>query len=410
MAGDIVPREGPDYLETHVPEVDFALVLARVINSVKNDPAELRNAIYQLARVQLQRQGWQRNPPISIGEMHRLNLALETAIERVELISSKQDEVRALRILHQEIEKLEIQTPGATPHSKSLLLVDRPPHSTNDNRFLALESAISKPTRPSFSGFTPRNYLLGAACFAMIVAVTLYGISGRRSRQDPPAVIATEPTHETTDEAREPRLARNESRAGPSEPTLPAPTSRPLPTSYGIYALSNGQLHELEPLLLRVPDQRMFMSAVIQKPVQTILPEGRVEFVAFRRELATSAPDRVSIRVIARIKQAMAFSSTGEVTVSLVEDLWAIRNVSYTFRVEPLADNREMLLIHSDARDLVLSPGRYGLVLNGIAYDFSVAGDITDRSHCLERTHAANGIFYSECAIGNGKRDPLRSP
>jgi len=44
-----------------------------------------------------------------------------------------------------------------------------------------------------------------------------------------------------------------------------------------------------------------------------------------------------------------------------------------------------------------LPPGRYVLVLKGQAYDFSVAGLVTDPRQCLERLAATNGQFYSEC-------------
>jgi hypothetical protein len=38
-------------------------------------------------------------------------------------------------------------------------------------------------------------------------------------------------------------------------------------------------------------------------------------------------------------------------------------------------------------------------VLKGQAYDFTVDGQITDPAHCMERTEAANGSFYSECRM-----------
>ena len=41
--------------------------------------------------------------------------------------------------------------------------------------------------------------------------------------------------------------------------------------------------------------------------------------------------------------------------------------------------------------------GRYALVLKSQAFDFTVSGPITEPGHCLERTEAANGTFYSEC-------------
>jgi hypothetical protein len=44
-----------------------------------------------------------------------------------------------------------------------------------------------------------------------------------------------------------------------------------------------------------------------------------------------------------------------------------------------------------------LPPGRYALVLKGLAYDFTVAGTVNDPRQCLERLVATNGRFYSEC-------------
>jgi hypothetical protein len=41
-------------LSAGVREIDFAIVLSRVIGSIENDPAQLRNAVYELARIKLQ--------------------------------------------------------------------------------------------------------------------------------------------------------------------------------------------------------------------------------------------------------------------------------------------------------------------------------------------------------------------
>jgi len=37
----------------HAQEVEFALILSRMINTVKEDPSQLRLAIYEFARAQL---------------------------------------------------------------------------------------------------------------------------------------------------------------------------------------------------------------------------------------------------------------------------------------------------------------------------------------------------------------------
>src|SRR5215467_852786 len=90
-------------------EVEFAVVLSRVIGSIEDDPAPLlRNAVYELARIKLRKEAWLKNPAINLSEVRRLMLALESAIEGVETIYSKHDELRALQSLDRLIESSEI--------------------------------------------------------------------------------------------------------------------------------------------------------------------------------------------------------------------------------------------------------------------------------------------------------------
>lgn len=70
-------------------EVDLALVLSRIINSVKADPSQLRGIVYELARTKLQetfREG-------DIEEAQVMTSALEIAITGVEQFSRRQEEV-----------------------------------------------------------------------------------------------------------------------------------------------------------------------------------------------------------------------------------------------------------------------------------------------------------------------------
>jgi hypothetical protein len=171
----------------------------------------------------------------------------------------------------------------------------------------------------------------------------------------------------------------------------------PLPDVYGVYAVSGGKLHELEALVGRVPDQRVLMSTPIGTPSRTVLPDGRIVFIVYRRDVLSSAPERVTVRVIAKIKRSMTFNKAGQASTAKVEDAWTIRNVSYDFRVAPLSESSEMLMIRQENADFEFRAGRYGLVFKGQAYDFTVAGPITDAAQCLERIEAVNGAFYSDC-------------
>src|ERR1700753_3605611 len=72
---------GPEQrsIATEHPEVEFALVLARTIDSVTSDPEQLRSAVYELARKKLQELA--HDDP---SEKDRLMGALEVAIAGVE--------------------------------------------------------------------------------------------------------------------------------------------------------------------------------------------------------------------------------------------------------------------------------------------------------------------------------------
>jgi hypothetical protein len=80
-----------------------------------------------------------------------------------------------------------------------------------------------------------------------------------------------------------------------------------------------------------------------------------------------------------------------------LDDNWVMRNISIPYRTAPKKDNPDMYEIRSENSDVPLSPGRYALVVKGLAYDFTVAGLVTDPRQCLERLVANNGRFYSEC-------------
>src|ERR1700751_1381775 len=90
MTSEITSREGQGRA-VDVPVIDLSSVIDSTLQAVREDPAQLRNAIYELARVKLQKEAWANN--MSILAARRLMLALETAIERVETVASQQDEL-----------------------------------------------------------------------------------------------------------------------------------------------------------------------------------------------------------------------------------------------------------------------------------------------------------------------------
>jgi hypothetical protein len=119
----------------------------------------------------------------------------------------------------------------------------------------------------------------------------------------------------------------------PQPPDLPA---FPVPSDYGIYALSNGKLSELEALPEQVPDKRVSVSTPVSKASRTTLSDGHAKFVAFRRDLAGNAPDRVDVRVVAQVRRSLTFDAKGKASYSPVSGEWNIRNTAYQFRVRPI--------------------------------------------------------------------------
>lgn len=397
------PKTGFNPSNSPSPELDFAIVLARVIEAVKQDPAELRNAVYDLARVKLHQQAWQSSPPVDILEMRRLSTALETAIDRVEAISSKQDQLRALKSLHRLIGDLNGDGNQADVDTSYALVGARDDINLTGAPILGIELNPQPTTRTSrfryltsWITFFPRT-LVPALAFSVIAVLVLtfvlLKINGAASW-----LFMNGGTRASLDNANPLKngMIREVELTPAPLPELKRTPDIPQPEAYGIYALNDGRLYELEPLPGRVPDQRVFMSAMITKPSQTTVPDGRISFVAYRRDFATAAPSRAAVRVVARVARAMSITA-GKVDNRTVDDAWAIRNIDFELKVSPVDSKPEMLLLRGDSPDFVLTPGRYGLVLNNIAYDFTVAGQVTDMAHCLERTIAANGIFYSEC-------------
>jgi len=380
-------------------EVDFAVVLSRVIESIEDDPAQLRNAVYELARIKLRREAWQRDPPLKLWQNRHLTLALESAIERVETIYSKHDELRAPQPLNRLIESSEIgRSEVLIEPPEPLLIVSQAPARTADAEpvFLTRAKGASLNAERSlhWPGAAPllRGAMVAIFAAALCVVLSQFGLLGNQALQTAVPTVQKNASPEPKPVVQTPGQALQ----SPAT-TLPQSSPFPLPTVYGVYAVSGGQLHELEALPGRVPDQRVFMSTPIRTLSRTVLPDGQIAFIVYRRDVASSAPERVTVRVIAKIMRAMTFNTAGEANVGGVEDSWTIRNVSYEFRVAPLSESSEMLMIRPENVDFVFPAGRYGLVIKGQAYDFTVAGPITEAAQCLESVEASNGTFYSEC-------------
>jgi hypothetical protein len=381
----------------HAREIECALILSQMINRAKNDPSQMRLAIYEFARARLQiDMSWSDE-----GERKRLSAALERAIQGVEGFSARQDEKERLQ---PSTESAHIALGvSAAESSRSLVTIHKP--SSAPNGILAPKRAYLRPeaqplaeAQSSRQVLTRVRVLVGMLIFGVVSGLIVYNQqtlrAGAYSLSPTEWIVAKPPTQSSSPTA---TLQSTGVADVKSANALSSSLPFPLPSDYGVYAVSNSALSELLLLPEQVPDKRVAMSTPISRPSRTFLPDGKAKFVVFRRDIAGNAPDRIDVRVVAKVTRALTFDAQGKASYSQVSDAWNIRNVSFEFRVRPIAGNPEMLLIQAENPEFALPAGRYVLALKNQAYDFTVNGKVTDPAQCLERTDAANGEFYSDC-------------
>jgi hypothetical protein len=386
---------------------DLYSVLARMVAAASQDHAQVRMLIYEVARTKLRRDLYRQFEEGNWSGVEERVHELEAAIEQVE--SDFANGSPSLSYISEPA-----LTGSADRQSKNSALALRPdtgnavllaeydtwpsdlkPHSLDTASERDDSLATGRSNKQSRSTFWWNFQLAIAALLGVVIYATIDGsavISSLLGLQPPGEATNTVAANSPGPEGSDLLIGKPVSAA----PTRSRSPDFPLPSEFGAYAVSNGQLTELDLLPIRVPDQRIAISSSISAPGRTHLPAGRVQFVVFRRDLVNSAPDRVNVRVVAKVVRALTFDPSGKASVTNVEHAWVVRSNSYQMRVAPVADNPEMILIRPDA-DVTLPAGRYALVLKGIAYDFTIDGPPTDLAHCLERTDALNTPVYTEC-------------
>jgi hypothetical protein len=377
MKSEITTIEHNELESPHVQEVEFALLLSKLIDTVQRDPEQLRLTIYDFARTKLRNDlSW-----ADESERQRVLGSLETAIRGVEKFSTRSDQLHRL-------------SPPALAVQPALL-GDGPIRVLDDGDGVArpvltdvsAKSSSRLSSAPRSRATAPKLMLfaLGGLLAGSIVAGSVYVIRGNPFQTNKPGTPQSQSTQTLAAMPKATPSAQN------SSPGFP------VPSDYGVYALDDGKLSELDSLPEQVPDKRVAMSTPVTRPSRTTLPNSRVKFIVYRRDLASNAPERVDVRTVAQVKRSLTFDSQGKATFVPVNDAWNIRNISHEFRVRPVDGHPEMLLIQPEHADFELPAGRYVLVLKSQGYDFTIAGPVTDASQCLERTEAANGTFYSDC-------------
>jgi len=370
-------------------EVEFALILARMIDAVKSDPVQLRTAVYEFARSRLNNEiSWADET-----EQERIRVALETAIKGVEDFSIRRDETEKLLSGPSQARS------DAGRQIASSVRVDRPAAQVQVLPPVRISEQPERPRNARRNERAPGKFLspvvrlaVGLLIAGALASGSIYGLRHNASQSPKSAVVAAKPSFaDRTGDIKFSEAAT----PGTEVPAQKSPF--PLPAVYGVYALVGDALKEMDVSFEPIPDKRIGVSSPINKPSSLILPDGRVRFVVYRRDIAASAPERIEVRVVAAVKRAMVFDPKGKGHFVPVNNEWSMRNISYQLRVRPVPQSQEMLLIEPENPDFQLAPGRYALILKNQGYDFTVAGTPTDLVQCLERTDAANGSFFTDC-------------
>jgi hypothetical protein len=396
---------------------DYYSVLARMIAATMQDENQLRRMVYELARQKLRRQLYLQYQHLPRPEMEDQLLELEAAITQLEADAAQ--EVPLLSLPRQDgvngnsggstgtdlvLRQSSVQATVLNANLVEILGPAMPApvqlHRVEPAQPLPALAEIDAPyRRPAWSAEAPRGtlWLKTQIVGAVLLGVLIFGLFDRRT--EIAALFGAKPGPSTaavaTNQPAQTASQLNAAHVVASAAARPDP-GFPVPSSYGVYALDQGKLAELNSLPIRVPDARVAISGVITIPTSTTLPDGRVQFVVFRRNLMNDAPDKVTVRVIAQVMRVLSFTG-GKATSANVDGSWAVRSNSYDMKVAPVEGNPEMIVIRPQSENFALPAGRYALVLKTAAYDFTIAGAVTDPTHCLERTDALDTQIYSEC-------------
>ncbi|RXT46566.1 hypothetical protein [Bradyrhizobium betae] len=371
---DLLPSQ-QDPTDLPANQVQFALVISRMLDTVKEDPEARRQMVYDLARYKLQEQFTYADAK-NIDQMKR---ALEVAIEEVEKFSRETA----------PLERLPSQQLTSSKETGGLLVSgDANVSPWGIGRPRSKPPAISGSLLPVIKRTAAILLAVGAVILIVSQRDNIAALRRLVSSQAPEiALVAPKP--ETTIAVAKPEMV--------TAVAPPAKPARVLPTDYGIYALIDDQsLAELNATGIAAPDIRIAISAAFKKPDRPHLPNGRVKFIVFRREAANAGPMRAEVRVVAKVAREYSNDAAGK-TPGGGDDVGVIRNFAYPFRVAPIPATPEMYDIHASDPELDLPPGHYVLSLGTQSYYFQVDGQITDPRQCLERVVATTGTFYAPC-------------
>jgi hypothetical protein len=458
--------------------MDYYAVLKRKIRDVSEDPAKMREVVYEAARLALRRQVNAQQPPLDSVATERHMSELEDAIARLEVDAAGAGALdngnpgEAVAAADHEASRPSPAGPAQSGEDAAFFTVGDPqiwgpPRAAPPERAAAREpvqvpdrAAVREPipvpnrTRRSAYLVNPDDFVnpkvaprvrpaphsrahlvvpglkvtFQVAVATLAVAAFCVAMWGRSSPVQtagemqpaaartssvrpvsPPAeiaegtsAVAPAPVAPAPLAAAPPAAAAPDTAPLATAPLPPAPAEAalpfPRPAAYGVYAIRDNQLIELEQVQATPVDPRTPDQLQIVKPGRIVSATAKLSFVVFRPDLSSNPPEKVSVRIAARIAHTMNFNSAGKAVVTTpATDTWLIRDQGYNLRATPMRESAEMVMLRLENTEFAFPPGRYELMLGGQAYDFVIAGEVTDLAHCVEGVVTVRGLAFYEC-------------
>ena len=375
--------------------LDYHSILLGAIKKTEQDSAQLRALVYERARFNFKRDILYGHSSLALTDLVRHIQEFELAVARIEANSIDDQTNRP----HQEQTNPPHQEQTSPPHREDEHeLIDQGQAEVFDTAYSssnAVQILPPAPLAPMYIGpnqqienfeyhrrldeIVPRVRFANQLIVILILGIMFIGT----------VIVAGALWHS-------PAVSPPIEIASKVPKTVETPkVSFPLPTSYGIYVLSDNKLTELKSLPINVPDARVALSAELKTPSTTTISDDKPAFILFRRDLLNNAPQKITLRVIAHMARETKFVA-GSASMANIEGAWRIRNISREYKVSPIPGQSEMIIARPEKNE-PLAAGRYALVLNRVGYDVTVKGPVQSPEFCLEGFETANGSVLTQC-------------
>ena len=291
--------ENTDEQNSNVPApmrpLDFYSILQDAIKTAKHNSSQLRALVYERARFNLKRDILYGHSSMGLAELVQHVKDFELAVARIE--ANAEDDQPSPPQQTEWPDTTETNSSNAVEILPAMRTAPRyaelSPIRWSDNfQHVRLPEEFLRYLRSAnrFIGFA----LLGMAFVGAIVVLVMLWPLPKASHQIEMANKLPQVNGPAVKQS-----SSSENDPSPAEASTKLPF--PLPTSFGIYVLNDNKLTELEALPINVPDPRVALSAEIKTPSTVTISDHKPAFILFRRDLLNNAPQKVILRVVARM-------------------------------------------------------------------------------------------------------------